>query len=326
VANKNLRIALVSALTVSAVLFAGKALAVDITATVSLGVFVPGQPSNLAATIGDKSVELSWSPPSNGGSAITDYIVEYRLSLGGSWSSFDVGSGGDTSATLTGLSNDNSYDFRVSAVNAIGQGPPSPVVSATPGPPAQVIVQSFLDLYVPSIGTNVRITNEGLTAYEYNYTWCVTDSDTNLCGGGDDVFDSTAAKWIDPGQNYDTTLNSTVPSPGNYWFHVAVQYGSDSSQASQSFTAVTETTPPPPPPPPGGGGGGGSGGAPACVGADFNHDGRVDSVDFSIMLAYWGTSGPINNPCVDINGDKKIDSVDFSILLYQWGRSPIPFK
>jgi hypothetical protein len=195
-----------------------------------------------------------------------------------------------------------------------------------------VLIQSFSGLIIPTIGTVIRITNEGSSAYEYQYTWCVTDSALNLCGGGNDVFSSTAAKLIQPLENFDTTLSSTVSTAGSYYFHVDVLFGSDSSTANQSFTAVTDSTPPPTG---GGGGGGGGGGAftptiPASsglsVGADLNGDGKVNSVDFSIMLAFWKTAGPFKNPAVDINQDGEVNSVDFSILLYQWGKSPVAYK
>ena len=199
----------------------------------------PDSPVNLAATVQSQSVELTWSAPANnGGSAVTDYIVEYKLTTGGTWSIFADGVTVDTNATVTGLSNNTSYDFRVSAVNITGQGSPSDTASATPGEPAQVLIQSFPDLTVSSISTNVRITNEGLVGYEYQYVWCVTDSQDNVCGGGDDVFGSSAAKFIQPNEDWDTTLNSTVSTPGNYWFHLKVNYGSVSSSAYQSFTAV----------------------------------------------------------------------------------------
>jgi hypothetical protein len=55
------------------------------------------------------------------------------------------------------------------------------------------------------------------------------------------------------------------------------------------------------------------------VGADFNQDRIVNSVDFSIMLAFWKTLSPFTNPCVDINADSIVNSIDFSILLSQWG-------
>jgi hypothetical protein len=219
---------------------------------------VPGAPTNLAATVGDSSIVLSWSAPaSNGGSPLTDYIVQYKLTSGGTWATFTDGVSTVPSATVTSLANDNSYDFRVYAKNAINTGPASSEVSATPGAPAQVLIQSFSDLITPTISTAVRITNEGSVPYEYQYTWCVTDSVSNACGGGNDVFSSTAAKLIAPGENFDTVLNSTVPTAGNYYFHINVQFGSDSSVAHQSFTATADA---PVTPPSGGGGGGGGGG------------------------------------------------------------------
>jgi hypothetical protein len=293
---------------------------------------VPGVPTNLAATVDDSSINLSWTAPvSNGGSALTDYVVQYKLTTGGTWTTFADGVSTVPAATITSLSNNNSYDFRVYAKNIVGTGLSSVEVSATPGAPAQVLIQSFSDLIVPGISTLVRITNEGSTAYEYQYTWCVTDSALNLCGGGNDIFSSTAAKLIQPLENFDTVLNSTVPIAGNYYFHINVDFGSDSSQANQSFTAVNETVVVPP----GGGGGGGGGGGTSvkptvpgtsCIGTDFNQDGKINSIDFSIMLAFWKVAPPFKNACADVNSDKQVNSVDFSILLYQWGKNPALFK
>jgi len=199
----------------------------------------PSAPTNLAATVLGSSINLSWSvPASNGGTPITDYIIEYQLSTGGTWSVFADGTSVNSTSTVTGLSNGTSYDFRVSAVNIIGQSTSSNIVTATPGEPAQVLIQSFPKLTAQTILTDIRITNEGTSEYEYQYTWCITHAVDHLCGQGDDVFSSTAAKLIQPGQNYDMTATSTVPLAGNYWFHIIVHYGSQSSTADQSFTAV----------------------------------------------------------------------------------------
>lgn len=294
-----------------------------INATITPGVFVPQKPVNLAVTIDDLSVDLSWSIPiSDGGSTILDYIIEYKLTSSGTWSIFNDGVSTNTYVTIGSLSNDNSYDFRVSAVNGIGQGPASSEVSATPGSPAQVLISGFSDLSTPSVVASVRITNEGSDAYEYQYTWCVTDSDANLCGGGDDVFSSTAAKLIQASENWDTSLATVLNNEGNYWFHVKVAFGSDSSYASQSFTATTESS----------GGGGGSSSSrrsstktSACIGADINKDKLVNLVDFSILLMFFNTTGPFTNSCVDINRDNKVSVIDFSIMLTQWGKKPTPF-
>ena len=68
----------------------------------------------------------------NGGSAITDYVVEYSSNGGTSWSTFADGTSTVTSATVTGLTNGTAYTFRVSAVNAAGTGAASATASATP--------------------------------------------------------------------------------------------------------------------------------------------------------------------------------------------------
>ncbi len=299
--------------------------AAGINATITTGIFVPDEPVNLAVSIGDQQVSLSWSQPfSDGGSPISDYVIEYKLTSGGVWSTVIDGVSTSTSVIVLGLTNDTSYDFRVSAINGVGQGLVSDSVTATPGAPAQVLVLSFSDLTVSDIATAVRITNEGATAYEYQYTWCITNAETNLCGGGNDLFSATAAKLIQAGENWDTNLNSTVSASGNYWFHVTVSFGSDSSYASQSFTAEDVAS--------SGGSGGSSSGSRrsssrnACVGADLNRDNIVTIVDFSIMLVFFNTAAPFKNVCADINRDNSITIVDFSIMLSQWGKKPIPYR
>ena len=47
---------------------------------------------------------------------------------------------------------------------------------------------------------------------------------------------------------------------------------------------------------------------------DLNGDGKVNLVDFSIMLAHWGT----NYAPADLNGDGTVDLPDLSILLFNW--------
>jgi hypothetical protein len=76
----------------------------------------------VTATIGDTQVSLAWVAPSDtGGTAITDYTVQYSTN-GTSWTTFSDGVGTDASATVTGLTNDVSYQFRVAASNTVGTG------------------------------------------------------------------------------------------------------------------------------------------------------------------------------------------------------------
>jgi hypothetical protein len=194
--------------------------------------------------------------------------------------------------------------------------------------PAQVIINSISGNTVPTVSANITITDEGLSGNEYQYQWCVVSNVSDTCGSANDVFDATAAKYINAGQDFNTTLTATVPNPGNYYFKVIVYFGTESSGASRSFTAVTGTPVVPPVTSPSGGGGGGGGGGPStppvvpgnCRRADFNCDGKVNSIDFSILLYYWKSKPPFANPRVDINKDGKVDSVDFSIMLYEWDK------
>lgn len=54
------------------------------------------------------------------------------------------------------------------------------------------------------------------------------------------------------------------------------------------------------------------------INADLNRDGKVNLVDFSILLFWWGSDGGTSDPSADINGDNKVNLVDFSILLFNW--------
>nr|MBP6060886.1 fibronectin type III domain-containing protein [Candidatus Paceibacterota bacterium] len=61
----------------------------------------------------------------------TDYVIEYKLSSDAVWLVFSDGTSTSLSATVTGLANGSGYDFRVSAVNTVGQS----VINSTGGTP-----------------------------------------------------------------------------------------------------------------------------------------------------------------------------------------------
>ncbi|WP_010202125.1 fibronectin type III domain-containing protein [Salinibacterium sp. PAMC 21357] len=93
---------------------------------------VSAAPTGLALVAGDEQVELAWvGPTDTGGSAVTGYSVQYREKDTSMWIMV-APSVPTTPYTVRGLTNGVEYDFRVSAMNAIGTGAPSTVETATP--------------------------------------------------------------------------------------------------------------------------------------------------------------------------------------------------
>ena len=87
---------------------------------------VPHAPSGLTAVRGDAQVTLNWRVPDDGGSAIKYY--EYKVD-NGKWISTR---GKSTTYTVIGLTNGQTYEFRVRAVNSVGPGTASQPVSIAP--------------------------------------------------------------------------------------------------------------------------------------------------------------------------------------------------
>lgn len=56
----------------------------------------------------------------------------------------------------------------------------------------------------------------------------------------------------------------------------------------------------------------------ATSNSDLNRDGKVNLIDFSILIFWWGTPGGNSNPPADINQNGKVGLEDFSILLFNW--------
>jgi HD domain/Fibronectin type III domain len=101
-----------------------------------------GAPTGVAGTRGDSQVALTWAAPaSDGGSAITGYVVTpYLAGVAQTPVTFPSAA---TSETVTGLTNGTAYTFTVAAINGAGTGPdstPSGAVTpaTTPGAPTVV--------------------------------------------------------------------------------------------------------------------------------------------------------------------------------------------
>ena len=96
----------------------------------------PAAPSALMATAANAAVTLNWTAPtSDGGAAITSYMVEYDTDFNFSSPPTTVSTAtAVTSHTVSALTNATPYYFRVAAVNAVGTGASATAVTATPAP------------------------------------------------------------------------------------------------------------------------------------------------------------------------------------------------
>src|SRR5881409_3910733 len=93
----------------------------------------PSPPTGLTATaVSSSQINLSWTAPNNGGSAITGYKIERSTDGGTTWTTI-VSNSGSTATTYsdTGLAHTTTYTYRVSAINSVGTGSPSSAISAT---------------------------------------------------------------------------------------------------------------------------------------------------------------------------------------------------
>ena len=105
-------------------------------ATTAVLANVPGAPEHLNVSLHDTgALDVSWgAPATDGGSAITEYRVQWKETAGNWDTPADVSEETvtGTTHTITGLTNGVEYAVRVIAVNDVGDGPPSDEATGTP--------------------------------------------------------------------------------------------------------------------------------------------------------------------------------------------------
>jgi hypothetical protein len=111
---------------------------------------VPSAPTAARAARGSFSVTVTWGPSSNGGAAVSRYVLERSASPGGPWTPVSSSIHPTIrSYTVSGLSYGRRYYFRVAAVNAAGRGAWSAVVSAVPTAPGSTCHPSYPAVCIP---------------------------------------------------------------------------------------------------------------------------------------------------------------------------------
>ncbi|NBV51841.1 BspA family leucine-rich repeat surface protein, partial [bacterium] len=166
---------------------------------------IPQAPTSVTGTSGEGQVSISWvTPASNGGSDITDYVIQYSSDGGSSWTPFSDGTSSSTSAIVTGLTNGTAYVFQVAAVNATGLGNYS-AQSLSVTPIASFISTWKTDNQGVSASNQITLPLIGSGSYKFTVYW------------GDGT-KNTITTWNDPNAThtyatagtYTVTINGTL--------------------------------------------------------------------------------------------------------------------
>ena len=99
----------------------------------------PEVPEGLELESGNSQLVARWSAPANdGGYAISDYDIQYRVTTASGWTDWQASTTStDTTATInSGVSNASTYLVRVRAANSAGDGPWTEPTSETAGKPS----------------------------------------------------------------------------------------------------------------------------------------------------------------------------------------------
>ena len=183
----------------------------------------PDVPTSLSVMRGNQEVMLSWVQPS-GGAEVTGY--EYEQDVSGRWRS--TGST-DTTTTVTGLTNGQSYTFRVRAVNSAG-------ASA-----ASIASPSVIPATVPGAPTNIGVTGGD---QEVELSWTAPTSN-----GGDSITSyqyeqSGSGTWISTGGTDTTYTVFNLANGQPYRFRVRALNSVGEGAASAPSANVTPATEP----------------------------------------------------------------------------------
>jgi Fibronectin type III domain len=201
----------------------------------------PGAPSFTGASASGATVNLQWNPPaSDGGTAITSYRIYRGTASGGE--TFLVQVGNVSNYTDVDVSVGTTYWYTVSAVNAVGEGPVSNELSATPGGNGGNIIVS--DQFERTVAS-------GLGSADVGGAWSVSSTARTKVQNGEAV----VYGWSGAGQDVQAwredvrqdmellalvRLNATNPTGGSYKPRLVARAQADARNGY--YASISHTT------------------------------------------------------------------------------------
>ena len=191
---------------------------------------IPSQPVQLSANPQDAHVILQWNPPDDdGGVDITQYVIVARIGDVNPFSRIGTVSGDARTFVADNLTNNISYQFTIHAVNSVGVGASSNIVTAIPG-------------IVPSAPQNLTGTHDG--SY-LNLKWDAPDNaqEANIQSY---VITTRELKYGSL-HNFGTATISSSHTEQRIWhpysgtFHITIHAVNEINQSPQSQELVIKT-------------------------------------------------------------------------------------
>jgi hypothetical protein len=203
---------------------------------------VPDAPVSLSVTSGNTELIISFTEPDDGGSPITNYEYYPVDASGADWTAFSPAVT-SSPVTITGLPNGSALRFKLRAVNAIGPGAESHIVTGTPQLVDEIVnslTTSLADYTAASDDDWVKITSIEWTTLQTNIsgTSKAGATDTVLSGAvGAGLANSNAALVAN-------SVTSTSPSiaANHYLYGFAMKWGALQTTAGIRVYTNTSTT------------------------------------------------------------------------------------
>jgi hypothetical protein len=127
----------------------------------------PGAPTGITGTVASQQVSLSWTAPSNNGSAITSYTITSSPAT-------TTNTSVTNSFIFTGLTNGTAYTFSITATNAIGTGLAGTSSAITPYTSPTVTTTSLTAVTTTKTLIGSVTTNGGSLITEMGVVWSPT--------------------------------------------------------------------------------------------------------------------------------------------------------
>ncbi len=202
----------------------------------------PGSiPSRTAMVTGPSTIDLSWTAPDDGGSAITKYVIVVAKARDTKpFITIDDIAPTTRSYTVTGLTASTSYNISIRAENSIGRGDDVFFVPIT---------LTTAALTAPAAPTGLTAKAMGPTKIKLTWTAPSDNGGAAITGYKIEARTGTLADWADlvtDTKNTKTDTTHTGLTPSTPWFYRVSAINSEGpGTASNVATATTGATTPP---------------------------------------------------------------------------------